>query len=523
MSNIQYDFVIRNARVVDGTGAPWFRADVGLLGPRIARIGTIPAGAGAREIDAEERFLTPGFVDSHIHTDLKLLEDRDFAAGVYQGVTSHIIGQDGISYAPATPERQAETRQYFAGVNGDPQLSCSWQSVAEYLACFDGTTSQNVAYLLPQGSIRLQVMGQKPGKANAKELAQMQALVRQGMLDGAVGISTGLDYVPCCYADTEELAEVTKPAGELGGIYVAHIRSYGAKLEEAMEETATIGRLARCPVHVSHYNGKAPRLGPLVDHWRAEGVDLTFDTYPYLAGCSILSMVALPRWMEEGGAEPTLARLADPAVREKLKEVFAAPAYALDAIQLASIDAEEDKELEGLRLPAAAEKRCCSIADLVCDLLLRSRLRVGCVVFHTSRSEEDVIGLMQHPAHVAGSDGIYNGSRPHPRGFGTFARYLEYVRDRQVLPLEEMVRHLASHPARRFSLAGRGLIREGFFADLNLFDLQNIKATATYEKPALAEGMDWVFVNGRPVLADGQATGERPGVGIRGPAASKAD
>ena len=249
---------------------------------------------------------------------------------------------------------------------------------------------------------------------------------------------------------------------------------------------------------------------------------MTFDTYPYLAGCTILSMVALPRWMEEGGIEPTLQRLADPAARTRLAEWFACPPYPMEALQLAFVDSPEDRELEGMRVPEAAARRGQPVPAFVCDLLLRARLRVGCIAYHSNRTEADVFALMRHPAHVAGSDGIYMGSRPHPRGYGTFARYLECVRDHQVMPLEEMVRHLASHPARRFHLKHRGLIAEGYFADLALFDLDRIKAAATYERPALAEGMDWVFVNGKPVLADGKATGLRPGVGVRGPACIQA-
>ncbi len=514
-----FDFVIRNASVVDGTGAPRFTADVAISGDRIAAIGKLPPTPNAREIDATGLILSPGFVDSHVHTDLLLLNDPDFPAAVYQGVTTHIIGQDGISYAPSSPARQTETRQYFAGVNGDPALSRRWTSVAEYLACFDGTTAQNVAYLLPQGTIRFEVMGHATRRPTPEEMAQMQALARQGMLDGAIGISTGMDYIPCYYADTEELCEITKPVGELGGIYVSHIRSYSARLAEAIDEIVTIGKVAGCPVHISHYNGPAPRLSAMVDNAASAGADISFDTYPYLAGCTILTMVALPRWVEEGGVAATLSRLGDPAIRQKLKdEWFTQPRYPMESLQLAYIEAGEDRDLEGLTVPAAAEKRGECVPDFICNLLLRSLLRVGCIAFHTNRTMQDVCALMRHPGHVAGSDGIYLGSRPHPRGFGTFATYLELSRDQNVMPLEEMIVHLTSRPARRFHLKNRGIIAEGNFADLALFNLAEIKATATYEKPALAEGMKWVFVNGKPVLADGKTTGLRPGVAIRGPA-----
>lgn len=514
-----FDFVLRNARVIDGTAAPSYTADVAISGDRIAAIGQIEPGAGAREIDAGGLTLTPGFIDSHVHTDLLLLSEPDFPAAVYQGVTSHIIGQDGISYAPSSTARQAETRQYFAGVNGDPELSQRWESVADYLACFDQHSAINVAYLLPQGTIRLEVMGQETRRPTEDEICQMQAIARQGMFDGAVGISTGMDYIPCYYSDTEELCEITKPVGELGGIYVSHIRSYGEKIAEAIEETATIGRVAGCPIHISHYNGPAPKLAALVDKAAAEGADISFDTYPYLAGCTILTMVALPRWMEAGGTEATLQRLSDPSIRQRLKkEWFPRPVYPIASLQLAYIEAVADRPLEGLTIPAAAEQRGESVPDFICDLLIRSRLRVGCIAFHSNRTQDDVFALMRHPGHVAGSDGIYMGSRPHPRGYGTFAHYIECARDHQVMPLEEMIVHLTSRPTRRFHLKDRGVIAVGQFADLALFDLAAVKATATYDRPALAEGMEWVFVNGKPVLAEGKATGLRPGVGVRGPA-----
>lgn len=514
-----FDYLIRNARVVDGTGAPWFRADVGIAGDRIQAIGKIDPAAAENLIEADGQFLTPGFVDAHVHTDLKLLEEPDFPSSVFQGVTSHVIGQDGISYAPSSHANQRRTRQYFAGVNGNPELDCQWESVADYLRRFDGSTAVNVVYLLPQGTIRMEVMGLEAREPTAGEMRQMQEMAAQGMRDGAVGISTGLDYVPCFYSGTRELIDICRPVGELGGVYVTHMRSYGDRIAEAVAETVEIGREAGLPVHISHYNGKAELLGRLVDEARATGSDLTFDTYPYLAGCSILSMVALPRWMEEGGADATLARLADSGARARLEEYYKEPVYPVEAIRLSSIGFRNDRELEGLFVPDAAAKRGQSITNFVCDLLIRSRLEVACIAHHSNRTEDDVIALMRHPAHMGGSDGIYTGSKPHPRGFGTFARYLEYVRDRNVMPLEEMIGHLSYHPARRFHLKGRGQVAEGCFADLALFDLENIRGAIDYgQEPQLAAGMDWVFVNGIPVLAHGKATGKRPAVAVRGPA-----
>lgn len=513
-----FDYVICHGRVVDGTGSPWFFADVGIKGDRIVAIGKIDPAAAENVIEADGRFLVPGFIDAHVHTDLKLLEEPDLPSSVFQGVTSHIIGQDGISYAPSSLASQKHTRRYFAGVNGDPEIDCQWESVKDYLRCFDRRTAVNIAYLLPQGTIRMEVMGLETREPTPEEMREMQVLVAQGMRDGAVGISTGLDYVPCVYSGTRELIDVCRPAGELGGVYVTHIRSYGDRITEAVAEAVEIGREAGIPVHISHYNGRAELLGRLVDDARAAGSDLTFDTYPYLAGCSILSMVALPRWMEEGGSDATLARLAEPDARQRLEEYCKNPVYPVEALRLSSIDFLDDQELEGLFVPEAAAKRGESISDFICNLLIRSRLKVSCIAHHSNRTEDDVIALMRHPAHMGGSDGVYTGSKPHPRGFGTFARYLEYVRDHNVMSLEEMIGHLSYHPARRFHLKGRGQIAVGCFADLALFDLGNIRGATDYGKePQMAAGMDWVFVNGIPVLAQGAATGKRPAVAVRGP------
>jgi len=515
-----YDFLIRKARIVDGTGAPWYLGDVAIKGDRIAAIGNLSPGDAAEVIEAQGRYLTPGFVDTHVHSDLLLLAQPDFPSSVYQGVTSHVIGQDGISYAPSF-EWQAHLRNYFAGVNGDPQLSQKWGSVAEYLAHFDDATALNVAYLLPQGAIRLEVMGLDDREPTREEITAMQRLAEQGMRDGAVGLSTGLDYIPCFYSGTQEIGEVCQPVGKWGGVYVSHIRSYGDRLETAFDEAVEIGRIGGLPVHISHFNGRAPRLSGLVDRARAAGSDVTFDTYPFLAGCSILSMIALPRAMEQGGIAATIERLQQPETRRQLAEFYNNPAYPLKSLQLTYVENEADRDLEGLYLPDAAQRRGKCLSDFVADLLVASQMRVAVIAHHSNRTEEDVLTLMQHPAHVGGSDGIFTGARPHPRGFATFARYLEYVRDRQVMPLETMVLHLAGHPARRFHLKGRGVISPGFFADLNLFDLAEIKAHVAYgEPPRLAEGMDSVFVNGRPVLRDGKATGLRPGRAVRGPGAA---
>ena len=511
-----FDWIIRGARIVDGAGGPSIKGDVGLRGDRIAEIGDLGGASALEEIRAEGRVLAPGMIDSHIHTDLMLISQPGQAPSIRQGVTSHVIGQDGVSYAPASPATQRHFRDYFAAINGDPPMPKSWRSAGDFLDAVDGA-AVNAVTLLPHGTIRYEVIGYENRAPTARELARMQALAEEGMEDGAVGLSTGLEYLPGAYASTDELVAVCEPVGRKGGVYVTHMRSYQpGKVEDAFREAVEIGRRARLPVHISHFNGPADQLEPLLDAARAEGADVSFETYPYLAGCTILAMTGLPKWVQEGGSEATLRRLAEPATRKGLAEWFAAPTYAWSGFQISFAESEGDRELEGMRLDAAAKKRGQEIGDFVCDLLIRNRFRVACIIHRTTQTEEDIVRMMRRSEHMGGSDAIYTGSKPHPRGYGCFARYLGYARDDGAIRLEEMAQHLSDRPARRFGLGERGQIRRGWFADLILYDPGRIQALSTFENGGrFAAGMDWVFVNGRPALARGELTGELPGRGLR--------
>ncbi len=513
------DLLIRRARVIDGSGCPWFFADVAVSGAQIVAVGDLRDQTAHQIIDADGRYLCPGMIDVHVHSDLRLLEDPDFPAATAQGVTTHIIGLDGISYAPLSRAAREHMRRYFAAVNGDPALDWDWSDVASYLRRFDRRVALNVAYLVPHGSVRLEVMGLEARQPSGAELRRMQQLIAEAMEQGALGLSTGLEYLPGAYADTAELVACAHPVAARGGIYVTHMRSYTDRVAAAVAETATIGREAGLPVHISHYNGPADLMLGLADAERAAGGDLTFDSYPYLAGCTVLSMVALPHWVQEGGIDATVARLRDPAIRMRLREHFATLPFRWDDLQICNTGLPEQQRYEGMRISAAARLAAQPVGDFVCDLLADAQLAIAVIVFHTYRNEADVRRIMLHPAHMGGSDGIYAGSHPHPRGFGTFARYLAvYARDEQVIRLEELVRHLTWHPARRFRLAQRGLIAPGFAADLIMFDLDRIEARATYAEGAqLAAGMDLVLINGVIVLVQGLPTGARPGRSLYGP------
>jgi N-acyl-D-amino-acid deacylase len=519
-----FDLVLLGGRVVDGTGSPWFRADVGVRGDRIAAVGALGGAEARRRLDAAGRVVAPGFVDTHVHGDLALLADPLHEAAIRQGVTTYLLGQDGVAMAPASPATLAYMQRYTAGFSGRFDGSERWSSMAEYLACFDGRAAVNVACLVPNGNVRMDVMGLETRPPTPDELARMRRVVRQAMEEGAVGLSSGLDYIPSRYATTEELTELCREIAPYGGIYVTHMRGYAPDtVIGAMDEVFRIARDAAVPALISHFNSRADLVLPHLDRARAAGLDVAFDLYGYLAGSTILGMIALPPWVQEGGADATLARLRDPAVRARLRgEGFAGPRGPLDDVRLSYVEAPAYRAYEGLTLAEAARRAggrsdSAAIVDFVCDVLVASALAVGCVVAHQQRAEGDVTALMRHPAMMGGSDGIFAGGRPHPRGWGCFGRYLgHYVREARTWTLEEAVQHLAAHPARRLGLVDRGLIRPGMAADLVVFDADRIGDRATYaDGRQAAVGVDHVLVNGEPVLVAGQRTSALPGRALR--------
>ncbi len=514
-----FDYLIRNGRVVDGTGLPWVAADVGITGDRISAVGALGRASTKQTIDATGKVVCPGFVDAHVHGDLPLLADPVHEQGVRQGVTTHVIGQDGVAFAPASPATMAYMRRYTAGFNGNlPTPGHDWHSIGEFLAQFDGQSSINACVLIPNGNVRMEVIGLDPRKPTARELSWMKALVREGMEQGAVGLSSGLDYVPSIYADEDELTALCEEIAPFGGVYVTHMRGYNReKAPAALQEVFNIGKRARCGVHVSHFNCLADQTVPLLEAARAEGVDVTFDLYCYLYGSTIVAMLTLPPETLEGGIEATIERLKLPETRKKLEAAFANPRFPIETIRLASLPHDKYRYLEGQTLPRAAELCGQSVLDFTCDLLIATDLAAGCVIRHfAERQESDILKLMKHPLMMAGSDGIYVGGKPHPRGTGCFARYLGHHVRNGDWALEEAVMKCSYHVARRFGLKDRGLIREGLAADVVVFDAGTIADRSTYDDgKALAVGVKHVFVNGTPVLLNGERTNARPGRGLK--------
>ena len=517
-----FDVIVTGGVVHDGTAAPGFPADIGIAGGRVRAIGRIDPSQAATVIDARGRLVLPGFVDAHSHADAVILDPAVRLALLRQGVTTVVLGQDGLSYAPSTAATLAFVTRYFGAVNGPHQgLDPAGVTVAQLRATWHRRTEVNTAYLIPHGTVRHRVLGGAARPATADELAAMRREVERGLADGAVGLSSGLEYVPGRFGDAAELAELARPVAAAGLPYVTHMRGYGVKAPQGMAEASSIGTASGAAVHVSHYHGPGELLVSMVDDARAAGLDLTFDSYPYRRGCTILAMLALPRWLDDTDLDRVVDRLRDPEVRQRV-------ASGLDAGLLARVtiaDAGRRELAAGARtsgwewtagrsLTAVAAELGRPVADVLLDLLVDTGLGASAVVEQPPSTDSAAIrALLRHPAQVGGSDGIYVGAHPHPRGWGTFARLLgRHVRELGDWSWSQAAVHLAAHPARRFNLNDRGVLRPGLAADVCLVDPDRVTDRATYAEPrTLAVGVDDVIVNGVPVLRAGELTGALAG------------
>ncbi|MGP3954323.1 N-acyl-D-amino-acid deacylase family protein [Streptomyces sp. 7N604] len=532
------ELVIRDAQVIDGTAGPSYRADVAVDNARIAAI--VPQGSGPRPtanrtVDASGLALSPGFIDMHAHSDLALLRDPSHEAKAAQGVTLEVIGQDGLSYAPVDDRTLTQVRTQITGWNGDgSDIDFDWRTVGEYLDRldhgFDGEgIAVNAAYLIPQGTVRMLAVGWDDRPATAAELDRMKRLVAEGLHQGAVGLSSGLTYTPGMYASGAELTELCRVVAEHGGYYCPHHRSYGAGALEAYEEMVALTRDAGCALHLAHATmnfgvnkGRAPELLGLLDAALASGADISLDTYPYLPGCTTL-VAMLPSWASEGGPDAVLARLRDDGTAERIRhamEVEGADGchgvpIEWDTIEISGVSDPDFSVYVGRTIARSAAERGEEPFVTARRLLLGDRL--GSTILQHVGHEENVQAIMRHRVHTGGSDGILQGDKPHPRAYGTFPHYLgRYVRELGVLSLEECVAHLTSRPAARLRLPDRGLVREGYRADLVLFDPETVAAGSTFEAPrTLPTGIPHVLIDGRFVIEDGRRTDVLAGRSVR--------
>lgn len=531
------DLLLAGGMVMDGTGTPSFRADVAVREGRIAEVGDLEGVDAEQVVDVSGLTVVPGFIDMHAHSDIAVLADPLHQAKVRQGVTLEVVGQDGLSYAPTSDETLQSLRAQLRGWNGDPdRFDWSWRSVGEYLDRVDRGTAVNIAYLVPHSTVRMLVLGEEDRRPRPDELDRMRELVAQGMDEGAFGLSAGLSYPPGMYADDDELVALCEVVADKGGYYCPHHRNYGSLAMESYRDCVEIARRSGVPVHLTHAHlgfecnkGRGPELLDLIDRAHGDGLDISLDSYPYLAGSTYLHAV-LPGWFQAGGREPTLRRLQDPTLREQLRiemeqtgsDGFHGVPVSWDKVVISGVVRAESADLVGQSVAAAAAADSSRPIDFLCSLLVAEDLGATCL--ELVGNEENVRTIMTHPAHMVGSDGILVGDRPHPRAWGTFPRYLaHYARDLGILTLEQAVAKMTSVPARRLGLSDRGVVRAGNRADLVCLDLGRVRDCATYEIPRQYPiGIDWVIVNGTPVIANGSHTGRLPGHSVRRPGSAAA-
>lgn len=523
------DRVLKRGTVVDGTGAPAFVADVGIRAGRIAAVGA--ELSGAEEIDCAGHVVAPGFIDTHSHSDVKVLADPTLPMKLRQGITLEVFGQDGISIAPVKPDERGVWKQKLAGLLGDFGVAWDWSSVADYLArVASARPAQDVAYLVPHGAIRQSVMGGGDRAASSAELAAMQALLDAGLADGACGMSTGLIYPPCCYADTNELIALGRVLARARRPLVVHMRSESDRILEAGAEMIRVAETSGCPVHISHLKiagrqnwRRAEDLVAQLDSARSRGLRLTADQYPYVAGSTLLGAI-LPPWAHDGGTEATLTRLREPATRARLRATLADDSpcdwdnfwkwTGPEGILIADIASRNHPEWLGRTLSQVAAAWGKDPFEAAFDLLLEERLGVSMISF--SQDEAVVERFLRLPYANVCTDGLLGG-RPHPRAYGSFPRVLgRYVRERRTLGLEEAVRKMTSQAAEAFGFREIGRVREGLRANLVVFDPEHVADRATFEDPLQWPlGVRDVLVGGECAVRHEAVSGTRAGMVVK--------
>ncbi len=510
-----FDIVIRNGAVVDGSGSPARNTDVAIRDGAIAAVDRLDSAQCEVTIEADGMVVAPGFIDSHAHSDVMLLADPQHAPKLLQGVTTEVLGQDGLSYAPLSASNLQLYRRYLAGLNTSLDVDWNWSSVAEYRARFDGHVAINTAYLIPHGAIRLEVLGMEDVPLVGEDLRRAQRLVEQGMEEWGVGFSTGLGYYPQVYSDTTELVELCRPA--VGGVFAPHLRTiFRGEPFDPVQEALDVSRRSGIALHLTHF-------GPgwdisMVDRAKADGLDVTFDAYPYFSGSSTL-MAFLPPWAQVGGPDDILERLADPVQRKRMEGEVAGVRIAnriktWGDMMISHAPSAANRHLVGLTIPEATEARGFETCEeFVCQILLEENLEVG----HrmppppdevVEAGSEKYMKLLERADYAVSSDSILAGDKPHPRAYGTFPKVLGPLRRRYGNSLESLVNRMTAFPASRFGLSDRGLLRPGKAADVVVFDPDLVNDTATYDEPkSFPEGIEHVLVNGQVAVEEGAPTG----------------
>ncbi|MBN2335841.1 D-aminoacylase [Candidatus Bathyarchaeota archaeon] len=521
---MKYDIIIRNGRVMEGSGNPWYRADVAVSGDTVEAVGGLKGEKAEKTIDAKGMIVAPGFIDIHSHSDLPILVDPRGLSKIHQGVTTEVIGNCGNSAAPMNASVREYREEYQRNSVSDG-FEFDWESMADYMDRMDRQgIGLNIAPLIGHGTVRQNYLGHENRKPTDRELKSMKALVDASMRDGAWGMSTGLIYPPSVYGDQWEITELAKVVAKHRGIYASHIRGEGDTLLDAVKEACEIGRDAGTPVEIAHFKasgtknwGRTKESLAMVADYRVKGVDVTFDQYPYIASSTGLTAL-LPHWTHEGGAVEMLKRLKDPETRERMKAEQRL-GYGPDKILVTQ--AKANPQYTGKNLAEIGVMMGKEPMDAMFDLLIMENTQVPSVMF--GMDEADVRRVMRSPHGMVGSDGgavcpegIWADMKPHPRLYGTFPRVLgHYVRE-GVISLQEALRKMTSAPAQRMGFKDRGLLRVGYKADITVFDPATVKDESTFTDPQrYASGIPFVVVNGVPVIEGGKYTGALPGKALR--------
>jgi N-acyl-D-amino-acid deacylase len=523
---LKYDILFEGGRVVDGSGNTWFRADVGVVGDKIEAVGNLQGAKTVRRVDLKGHIVAPGFMDIHSHSDMPLLIDPKVESKVYQGITVEVVGNCGTSAAPMNKSVKAYREKYGRG-NVPDDFLFDWSTMKEYMDRVDRQgCSFNVATWVGQGTVRQNIMAHDNRKPTDTEIRKMKKLVDAAMKDGAYGMSTGLIYAPSVYADTPEIIELAKVVSKRAGLYASHIRGEEQEsLLSAVKEALEIGEKAELPVQIAHFKasgkkawGMVKQSLALVEGARERGLDVTFDQYPYIASSTGLAAI-LPHWAHEGGPPKMMERLRDPELRKRMARE---QRIERDWDGILIVFAKNHPQYNGWTIAQLAKEQGKKAHDAACDLLLAENTVVQSVMF--GMNEEDVKTVLRSPIGMVGSDGsaispkgILGVGKPHPRYYGTFPRVLgKYARDEKVITMEEAVRKMTSAPAQRLGLNDRGLLREGFKADIVVFDPEKVRDEATFTEPhRFASGIPYVVCNGVFTIDKGMHTGALPGKMLR--------
>jgi N-acyl-D-amino-acid deacylase len=534
--NAPYDVVIRNGHVIDGTGSPWYAGDLGIRNGRIAAIGNLAAAAAKRTIDAHGMVVAPGFIDMLGQSELTILVDPRLPSKIYQGITTEITGE-GDSAAPQTDATIQADRVSYEHYHITPH----WRTLDQYFQRLEKQgMGINLATYVGATQVRRVVLGDADMQPTPAQLDQMKALVDQAMQQGAMGVSTSLEYAPAPYAGTEELIALAAEAAKYGGIYATHMRSEGDGEMASLDETIRIGREAHIPVEIWHLKtagkrnwGKMPEVVAKIDAARAAGVDINADTYAYTAWFNSLSAF-IPPWAHDGGDAKLIERLKDRATRARIRQDMLSASSKWDnewdeipgpqAVLIGVVENPQLLPLQGKTLADVAKLWKEDPIEALCDLLIKDNAFTGAAVF--GMSEPDVVLALQQPWVSVDNDssgtaptGLLGQEHPHPRAYATFPRVLrKYVREEHKLSLPDAIRKFSALPAQRMHLADRGVLKEGMWADVVVFDPAIIRDLATFENPnQLSQGMQYVLVNGVPVIEGGKMTNALPGKVLRGP------